>query len=176
MGALEIIDTTLLVWMNDWRHPSLIASMSAITWLGSIVFLLPLALALGWQVDEGRNWRRWTFLPAAVFGAAILAQGLKWIVDRDRPDLFPSLIPLPTDASFPSAHTLQITAFVVAWLFCTGGWRRVGQVAAGAMLVMAIGFSRLYLQVHFPSDVLFGILGGLLWVWALHRLPVWRVA
>jgi len=179
VGAFEIMDTTLLVWMDDWRHPALIASMSAITWLGSLLFLLPLALVVGWQTDGGpnwRNWRKWAFLPAAVLGAAITVHALKWAIDRERPDLFPSLIPLPADASFPSAHTLQITAFVVAWLFWTGGWQRVGQAVAGVVLVMATGFSRLYLQVHFPSDVLFGILGGLLWVWFLHRLPVWRNA
>lgn len=169
------MDTLLLAWLNDWRHPALSAGMGSITWLGSIVFLLPLAFAVGWQLDAGRDWRRWAFLPAAVLGAAILAQALKWLIDRDRPELFPSLIPLPADASFPSAHAWQITAFVAAWLIGAGATRRYGQVVAGILLILATGFSRLYLQVHFPSDVLFGILGGLLWVWALHRLPVWRI-
>ena len=41
-------------------------------------------------------------------------------------------------------------------------------------LVAVVGLSRLYLQVHFPTDVLFGIVCGVLWVWLLHRLPVWR--
>jgi membrane-associated phospholipid phosphatase len=176
VGAFEIMDTALLVWMNDWRHPALIASMSAITWLGSLLFLLPLALVVGWSSNGGRDWRNWTFLPAAVLGAAITGHALKWFIDRDRPDIFPSLVPLPADASFPSAHTLQITAFVVAWLISTRRWRRVAQVVAGVVLIMTTGFSRLYLQVHFPSDVLFGILGGLLWVWFLYRLPVWRNA
>jgi membrane-associated phospholipid phosphatase len=172
--TLDVVDTTLLAWMNDWRHPALISGMSVVTWLGSLLVLLPLALVMGWQ--SGRDWRRRAFLPAAVLGAAIAAHVLKWVIDRERPDLFPSLVPLPVDASFPSAHTLQITAFVVAWLLWTKGWRRVSQVLAAVVLVMATGFSRLYLQVHFPSDVLFGILGGLLWVWFLHRLPVWRNA
>lgn len=170
------MDTLLLTWMKNWQHPALIAGMSAITWLGSIVVLLPLAIVAGWRLGAERNWQPRAYLPAAVLGGALLAQGLKWIVDRDRPDHYPSLIPMPADASFPSAHSLQITVFVVAWLLRTQGWRHAGQVAAGALLVFAIGFSRLYLQVHFLSDVLFGIIGGLLWVWVLHRLPVWRVA
>jgi membrane-associated phospholipid phosphatase len=175
VGTPDMIDILLLAWINEWHHPALIAGMSAITWLGSIAFLLPLALAVGWRIDAGRNWRRWTFLPTAVLGAAVVVQAIKWVIDRDRPEAFPSLITMPADASFPSAHAWQITAFVVAWLLSTGGMRRYGQVIAGILLVLLTGFSRLYLQVHFPSDVLFGILGGLLWVWALHRLPVWRV-
>lgn len=176
MNALEIMDSTLLVWMNDWRHPALSVGMGIVTWLGSLAVLLPLALAIGWRADAGRQPRNRIFLPAAVLGAAAIAHILKWAIDRERPDLFPSLVAMPADASFPSAHALQVTAFVAAWLVATGGWRRLGQVAAGAMLVATVGFSRLYLQVHFPSDVLFGILGGLLWVWLLLRLPVWRRA
>lgn len=168
------MDSRLLTWMDAWQHPALIAGMSAITWLGSIVFLLPLALAVGWQTGQGRDWRGWAFLPAAVLGAAVVAQVMKWVIDRERPELYPSLIPLPADASFPSAHTWQITAFVVAWLISTGNTGRWTEVMAGILLVLLTGFSRLYLQVHFPSDVLFGILAGILWVWLLHRLPVWR--
>jgi membrane-associated phospholipid phosphatase len=174
MGAFEPIDTSLLVWMNAWHHPALVAGMTTITWLGSVLFLMPLALAMGWRATGGRDGRNRYFVLVAVLGAAITSHVLKWAFDRERPEIFPSLIPVPADASFPSAHTMQITAFVVAWLLSTGGWRHAGQVLAGVALVVATGFSRLYLQVHFPSDVLFGFLGGLLWVWLLYQLPVWR--
>lgn len=174
MSALEIMDSTLLVWMNDWRHPALIAGMGLVTWLGSLAVLLPLALAIGWRGDGAGYWRKRLFLPAAVLGAAAVAQLLKWAIDRERPDLFPSLVSMPADASFPSAHAMQVTAFVAAWLVASGGWRHLGPLLAGGVLVAVVSFSRLYLQVHFPSDVLFGILAGLLWVGLLHHLPVWR--
>lgn len=176
MNTLEIMDNALLIWLNDWRHPALSAGMGLVTWLGSLAVLLPLSITIGWRANDGGHWRKRLFLPLATLGAAAVAHLLKWAVDRERPDLFPSLVAMPADASFPSAHTMQVTAFVAAWLVATGGWRRVGQVVAGLLLVAAVGFSRLYLQVHFPSDVLFGILGGLLWVWLLLRLPVWRRA
>lgn len=174
MNALDILDSALLVWMNDLRHPALSAAMGIVTWLGSLAVLLPLAFAIGLRADKGGHWRKRLSILAAILGAAAVAHLLKLAVDRERPDLFPNLVAMPADASFPSAHAMQVTAFVAAWLMVTGGWRRVGQVVAGLLLVVAVGFSRLYLQVHFPSDVLFGVLAGLLWVWLLLRLPVWR--
>lgn len=176
MSALEIMDSTLLVWINDWRHPALTAGMGLVTWLGSLLVLLPLALAIGWRGDGGGRRRMGLFLPAAVLGASAVAHLLKWAIDRERPDLFPSLVTMPADASFPSAHAMQVTAFVAAWLVASGGWRRPGPVLAGVLLIAVVGFSRLYLQVHFPSDVLCGILAGLLWVWLLCSLPAWRRA
>ena len=171
MSALQTIDLTLLAWIYDWRNPALSAGMGIVTWLGSIVVLLPLTLLIGWRLDALRDWRHRSFLGTAIIGAAVIAHVLKWAIDRDRPDLFPSLVTMPADSSFPSAHTLQVTAFVTAWLISSGGWRSVGQVGAGLMLIAAVCFSRLYLQVHFPTDVLIGVLCGLLWVWILHRLP-----
>ncbi len=174
MSALESFDTALLVWMNEIHDPVVTAGMKAVTWLGSLVVLLPLAAVVGWCVGQGRNWRYRIFLPTAVLGAAGFAYILKWLINRDRPDLFPSLIPLPADASLPSAHAMQISGFVAAWLLCTGGWRQVGPVIAGVVMVTVVGVSRAYLQVHFPSDIVLGILGGLAWVWLLHRLPIWQ--
>ena len=174
MNAFELMDGALLVWLNDWRHPALTAGMGFVTWLGSLLVLLPLALAIGGWGNGSRHRRMSLFLPAAVLGAAGIAHLLKWTVDRERPDLFPSLVAMPADASFPSAHAMQVTAFVAAWLVASGSVRRVGPVLAGLLVVTAVGFSRLYLQVHFPSDVFFGIFGGVLWVGLLGRLPVWR--
>lgn len=168
------MDGALLAWLNDWRHPALTAGMGFVTWLGSLLVLLPLALAIGWRGDGSGRRGRALFVPAAVLGASAVAHFLKWAIDRERPDLFPSLVTMPADASFPSAHAMQVTAFVAAWLVASGGWRRLGPLLAGVVLVAVVSFSRLYLQVHFPSDVLCGILAGLLWVGLLHRLPLWR--
>ena len=175
MGALETFDTALLVWMNEIHDPAMTAGMQMVTWLGSLVVLLPLAAAVGWHVGRGRNWRYRIFLPTAVLGAAGLAYVMKWLISRDRPDLFPSLIPMPEDASLPSAHSMQIAAFAAAWLLLyTGRWRHAGVVIACVLMVTVVGVSRAYLQVHFPSDILLGIFGGLAWAWLLHRLPIWQ--
>ena len=174
MAGIEELDHALLIWLSDWLHPALVASMSAVTWLGSLAVLLPVSIILGWFWGRGGNWLQRADLPVAVLGAAAMAYLLKWAFDRERPDLVPSLIALPADSSFPSAHSFQVTAFVAAWLLWRGGWRKPVHLGAGLLLVSLVGLSRMYLQVHFPSDVFFGILGGLLWVWLLQSLPVWK--
>jgi membrane-associated phospholipid phosphatase len=168
------MDSAWLSLMHEWQHPLLTATMGTLTWLGSLFVLLPLALVAGWYLAGGRDWRKYAFLPSAVIGAAGIAQLLKWLVDRARPDAFPSLAAMPADASFPSAHAMQVAAFVTAWLLWTGGGRRAGHVALGLALVLATGLSRTYLQVHFLTDVLAGIAAGTLWAALLHALPIWR--
>jgi undecaprenyl-diphosphatase len=116
------------------------------------------------------------FLPLALLGATALAQAAKVLVARPRPDLFPALVAMPADASFPSAHAMQATAFALAWLLRPGA--RPGPLAAAVavLLVLAVAGSRVYLQVHFPTDVLFGMTAAALWVVALRCAPVWPEA
>jgi undecaprenyl-diphosphatase len=159
------MDAAWLALMNDWQHPWLTAGMGAVTWLGSLLVLLPLAVAAGWGRAGG------IFLPAAVLVASGLAHAIKWLVDRERPDAYPSLIAMPADASFPSAHAMQVAALVTAWLLWSGKASRIGNLALGALLVLAVAFSRTYLQVHFLSDVLAGIAAGALCAVLLHALP-----
>lgn len=171
------MDAALLTLLAGWQDPRWTALFGAVTWLGSLAVLLPLALLIAWRSALAAGWRRWQawgFMPAAVGGAALIAHLLKITIDRARPDLFPPLVTLPADASFPSAHSMQVTAFVLAWLLVSANIRRPGPVCAGLMLILTVGLSRIYLQVHFPGDVLFGILFGALWVLALRALPAWR--
>lgn len=153
------------------------AFFRALTWGGSILVLGPLALvhaAFAWQ--RLRSCRA-LFVPVALAGAALLAFVAKIAVDRERPDVA-VLIGMPADASFPSAHALQASAFVMAWLLAPGREKR----PHGAEIVLAVAFvalvawSRLHLQVHYPSDIFFGLAAGVLWVASLRRLSVWRSA
>ncbi|NJD26588.1 MAG: phosphatase PAP2 family protein [Betaproteobacteria bacterium] len=150
------------------------AFFRAVTWAGSILVLMPLALAQALVAWGRLHAPGALFLPAALAGAALLGFAAKIAVDRNRPEVA-TLIEMPADASFPSAHTLQVSAFVTAWLLAPGRSRRPGslEIALGALLVALVAWSRLHLQVHFPSDILFGLAAGILWVLALRRLPVW---
>jgi len=93
---------------------------------------------------------------------------------RPRPDLYPPLVPMPEDWSFPSAHAVQVTAFALAWLLRPG--TSPGRIEIVVFLAAAalVGVSRPYLQVHFPSDVIAGAILAALWVLLLRRLPEWR--
>jgi undecaprenyl-diphosphatase len=153
------------------RAPWLDVVFAVVTWLGSLAVLLPLALLAWWR---WRGERGAAFVALGLMGASALGHLAKLIVERPRPDQFPPLVPMPEDWSFPSAHAVQVTAFALAWLLRPGaapGW--IG-IAALLTAVTAVIASRLYLQVHYPSDVIAGALLATLWVVFLRRLPAWR--
>jgi undecaprenyl-diphosphatase len=75
---------------------------------------------------------------------------------------------MPADLSFPSAHTLQITAFAFAWVLAAGSRPGGVGVIASVLIILVVALSRLYLQVHFPSDVVIGMIAGTTWVVGLR--------
>jgi len=151
------------------RSEWLDGAMERATWLGSLLLLLPLTATVAWLLLRSRRRREASFLLLALLGASALSHVFKLWVARPRPDLFPALLDMPGDWSFPSAHVMQATAAVVAWLFVTRHSRAFWAILLG-LAVLLVGLSRIYLQVHFPSDVVAGILAAALWVAGLHAL------
>jgi undecaprenyl-diphosphatase len=143
--------------------------MAAATWLGSIWLLLPLAGLAVLRLWLAHRRRQAVFLLLALLGATALAQLFKHGVQRPRPDLFPPLAGLPADASYPSAHTMQAVAVALAVAVLAG---RRWPWLPSALLVLAalVAWSRVHLQVHFPTDVLAGALAAALWVAGLKHL------
>jgi undecaprenyl-diphosphatase len=68
---------------------------------------------------------------------------------------------------------MQATALAVALVLLAGRRQRAWTLALG-MVVLLVGLSRIYLQVHFPSDVLAGLLAAAFWVGGLYHLMLWR--
>ena len=105
----------------------------------------------------------------AVACADLLSFALKAVIDADRPPLRHAspdpLVHVPTDHSFPSGHTA--TSFAAALVLARAVPRRAWLFY---VLAAAIGFSRIYVGVHYPLDVLGGALVGLLVATALLRL------
>jgi membrane-associated phospholipid phosphatase len=109
----------------------------------------------------GRRREAWLFV-LGVGGSMLLTQLIKRIATRPRPDLWPSLRPEHT-FSFPSGHAMDTAALAAALFFITPPHRRKWWALA-PLFALGVGWARMYLGVHFPSDVLAGWSSAVGWV------------
>jgi len=145
----------------------------AISKLGYSHGVVPVDIALVLVLTLLRRFREATFAAVALGGAALLNVAAKHSFARDRPALWESISPEST-FSFPSAHamgsaTLACVLIALAW---GTRWRWPVVVLAGGFVV-AVGLSRVYLGVHFPSDILAGWAAATAWALAAY-LVVFR--
>ncbi|HLD24112.1 MAG TPA: phosphatase PAP2 family protein [Sulfuricurvum sp.] len=158
-------DQSVLTWFHTIRHPYLDHFFSAITWMGSLWILLPLYLLLTFtmtpHIDHFEK-----ILGITFWGTLITVYALKFEFERKRPLFFGAINELPLDPSFPSAHTAQITAFALGLSLALAGTQTLYQGVISSLLlllVIVVSASRMYLQVHFPTDVLAGMLIAFMW-------------
>jgi len=169
-------DLPLLRAVHARATPTLDTTMLFFTRVGAplpmIAFVALALLALLLRDRRGDA----LFFALAVGGAAGLNVVAKLVFQRARPALWPSLV-TETDYSFPSGHAMGSLAVVAALVFLT--WRTRGRwpiLALGALFAAAVGLSRVYLGVHYPSDILAGWCASLAWVagvWLLLRAAPW---
>lgn len=167
------LDRQVLTAFHSLRGAELDIFFEGITWLGSLAVLAPACVFLAWRIRH-RPAAASRFV-LSLLGASLLAWGAKLLVARPRPDLFP-FAPIPGDLSFPSGHAMQVTGFALGWLLFARerqGWM---DAAGAAALVVAVAASRLYLQVHFPTDVAAGVAAAAALVLGLRWLPDGRNA
>jgi membrane-associated phospholipid phosphatase len=151
--------------------PPLTTFFLVVTALGSAEVLALLGLVVA--VVYGLR-RRWLYLGtwlAALAGGAVLNELLKGLFARPRPSFADPLV-LETGYGFPSGHAmLSLIVYGVLAYFAVLGlrtWRaRTAVVLGAALLVLLIGFSRMYLGVHYFSDVVAGCTAGGVWLSAL---------
>lgn len=155
------MDGEILLWIQETvRNPALSLIFTGITTLGNgaaIWVLLSLALLIPRKTRMTGLMSLLALLCSLLVNNAIL----KNLVARARPyeavEGLALLIPKPWDYSFPSGHAAS--SFASAWVFCRRLPRRFGIPAL--VLAGLIGLSRLYLGVHYPTDVLFGMVSGI---------------
>lgn len=163
-------DEVGLRFSHDLRDVTLDRLMLGITWLGSLALLLPLTGVLAWiLVRRGRRHEA-GFALLALLGSSVLSHLTKLWLMRPRPDLYSTVSSMPGDWSYPSAHTMQASAAALALFLLAGRHRGVPLAVMLVVAVLLVGFSRIYLQVHFPSDVVAGLFAGGFWVIGLHAL------
>ena len=169
-GGLTGADSRVATFVADHRMAWLTTVMRVVTWLGSLFFIIPLGLAVGGVLWRCRHtWRPLLMMAAAFLGAAGLYDIVKPAVGRARPPAALQVVGGPDEGwSFPSGHATQTIAFYGMLAIVLIEWyapRRRLSFAIGAVVVtLVVGASRLYLGVHWLTDVLGGYARGLTWL------------
>jgi undecaprenyl-diphosphatase len=170
-------DSTVRAWVHGFASPWLTQIMTIISLFGYNILVVGVVSSL--VVFLRMRWRRAAaFMAVTMIGAGILDASLKQAFHRVRPPVFFGIA--PTNYSFPSGHALASFCFysVLAGLIAhrVKSMRlRVGVGVLAGLLIAAIGFSRIYLGVHYPSDVIAGYLAAAMWVSAVLSLDSYRV-
>ncbi len=145
-----------------------------LTSLGGLSVLITLVAAIGgFLLLDGRRSTALLLLASSI-GATVVSSGLKAMFSRPRPDVVEHLVGVSTP-SFPSGHALLSAAIyltlgaLLAREFPGTALRRYF-VAVAVILTLLIGMSRVYLGVHWPSDVVAGWCIGALWAWGCWLL------
>jgi undecaprenyl-diphosphatase len=178
------VDRTILIGFAKARTPWLTVVAVDLTALGSVtlvVLVSTIALCVLLLLKDRMGALQ---LVAASVGAGILTTTVKNYIDRTRPEVVPQLIQV-SGLSYPSGHSLAAASLylTVAILVCRHLQRTGHQIAILAMTVatiLLVGISRIYLGVHYPSDVASGISLGVAWALLLAGcfsfFPVPKVA
>ncbi|MGI8642134.1 MAG: phosphatase PAP2 family protein [Pyrinomonadaceae bacterium] len=167
-GDAKTFDETVRVFVHGFASESLTALMQFITMLGSTLFLSFLCVSV-FVIFIIKNWKRAAILlMTTMAGAVILNFALKVSFGRARPVPFFDT-PLPDSYSFPSGHSLYAACFygVLAWLVATRIQNKSLRIliwSLAVLLALLIGLSRIYLGVHYPSDVIAGYAAAVVWI------------
>jgi undecaprenyl-diphosphatase len=146
--------------------------MRDMTALGGIGVVIGASLVLAGYLALRRRFVDIAVLAASVVGAELVSGVIKHLVERPRPELVPYKAAIYS-ASFPSGHTLMATVMYItfAMLLAADFERREREylLAVAWIVSFAVGASRIYLGVHWPSDVLAGWCIGALWMLTMSR-------
>lgn len=175
LGGVRSFDDRVARWLarhrtDTWDH---------VTWVGSFIadayVKIPVTVVLC-AVFVWR-WRRWTE-PALLTGALVLEVAIftlsSFVVDRPRPPI-PHLDPIPPTGAFPSGHSAAAVAFygAIAIIVCWHTRNQIGRTIAitvAFLVPLAVGASRLYRGMHHVSDVVVGLVIGIISLWVTWRV------
>ncbi len=164
----------MLDLIHSFRSSELDFLLGKLTHAGSLYFIVPFSIVLASFLFFYHKILECQLLFLSLFLTVVSSHTIKLIFKRPRPTVHPSLIPIPMDWSFPSAHTAQVAILcfwgilfalkyfppVLSWTVCI----------FCIMLAGLVGLSRIYLQVHYPTDVVAGLLLAAVIFWLSHYL------
>lgn len=166
-GLTQTFDVAVLQWLHEHSTPLLTQIATELTYLGTgtvVLMIVAVAALFLWHTEHKHSAR---LLLAAVAGNILLNGVLKLVFHRARPSVF-EWQTTAVSSSFPSGHAMSATVCygTVAYLVIRlqkHRWSRLLTGAAAVILILLICATRLYLGVHYPSDVIAGIVVGLAW-------------
>jgi membrane-associated phospholipid phosphatase len=159
-------DLQATAWLAGLISPALTGVMQDISRLGSQGVLLALAAITALGLLLRKRWQDAVLLLLAYGGGELTISFLKSYFQRPRPA---APLVLVHGYSFPSGHAFNIMlvcgfAIYLLWPVCRGAWARGLVLAVSLSLIVLVGFSRVYLRVHWLDDVLAGYAIGVAWL------------
>jgi undecaprenyl-diphosphatase len=157
------VDIFLLQKIHSHSQASLDFLATQLTDLGVFRGVFPIALIVSGFLVFSQKWRSLSYFLLAIISSALICRMAKIIFQRPRPHVW-ELLYTPSDYSFPSGHamssmTLAIALIIISW---QTSWRWL-TLLTGGIYVLFIGWTRLYLGVHYPTDVLGGWMLSISW-------------
>lgn len=175
-----VFDVPVLQYAHGLSRASLDFLFATVSKLGYQWGVVPFDIALVLALTALRRFREASFAALALGGSGLLNIAAKQFFARERPSLWESIAP-EHNYSFPSGHAMgSMTLAAVLVLLCWPTRWRWAVIALMVPFTLMVGFSRLYLGVHYPSDILAGWSVATAWVVAVYllvygsRLRPWR--
>ncbi|MFP7732632.1 phosphatase PAP2 family protein [Priestia aryabhattai] len=167
------LDFNVLHTIEGWRTDTLTSIIIFITTVGSWYVTAPIWFAVMVFLLYKRKGLLALYMTLVFWGVRALNWGLKGIFARPRPD-WSQVVPA-SHYSFPSGHAMNSMAFysgllLLIWMYTRSRAIKTAATCVIAILILLIGFSRLYLGVHFLTDILAGYCLGLAWSLGIYLL------
>lgn len=176
-GDTHALDQAVLVALRQAADPAqtigpfwLSHAVKDITALGGVTVLSLMTMLATAYLLLARRFSIAIFMAGSIFGGWLVSSTLKVLIGRPRPDIVPHLVDV-SDLSFPSGHAMlsAVTYLTIGALLSrtqTTQATRLFMIGSALFLTLIIGLSRIFLGVHYPTDVLGGWCAGAAWATA----------
>jgi undecaprenyl-diphosphatase len=163
-------DKPVMLWVHRLATPAIDQLFIVVSDLGFLWGVVPVNIIVLLYLVLSRRYREGLFWLLCIGGSALLNLGVKSYYMRDRPDFWIPVID-EHSFSFPSGHAMASATLATALVLLA--WRTRYHWPAVILLpafALVVGLARIYLGVHYPSDILAGFAVAVAWVFAMHQV------